>query len=422
MTAVVPRILAIMGSGETSPTMAKVHRDLLSRIGSPPSSAVLLDTPYGFQENADDISARAVDYFAESVQRPITVASFRSKEIDDVVAHESMLVKVRQAKYVFSGPGSPSYALSQWRESQIPAALGEKLTSGGCITFASAAATTLGPFALPVYEVYKVGEAPRWLDGLDLTSAAGLSGAVVVPHYNNAEGGNHDTRYCYMGERRLAMLEAMLPAGAYVLGVDEHTALILDLENGSATVTGRGVVSVRRRGDTTVIPTGETVPIQDLAARSAKPSSSASPASNVSASAPTSSIAPPLSPLLEGVDSANAAFEEALATGNSGAAVKAVLELDDLLVAWSRDTTQSDHLDQVRSVLRGLVVRLGEVAQVGMGDPREALAPLVDALLEARNQARADKRWSGADTIRDRLLAAGVAVHDSPEGTEWELA
>ena len=32
----------------------------------------------------------------------------------------------------------------------------------------------------------------------------------LIPHYNNAEGGTHDTRYCYMDERRLSTLEAQL--------------------------------------------------------------------------------------------------------------------------------------------------------------------------------------------------------------------
>ena len=75
-----PRILTIMGSGETSPTMSKVHRDLISRMGPPPVPAVMLDTPFGFQENADDITAKAVAYFRESVQREIGVASYRSAE------------------------------------------------------------------------------------------------------------------------------------------------------------------------------------------------------------------------------------------------------------------------------------------------------------------------------------------------------
>ena len=60
----IPRLLTIMGSGETSPTMVKVHRQLLERTGLP---ALVLDTPVGFQENAGEITAKAVAYFRESV-------------------------------------------------------------------------------------------------------------------------------------------------------------------------------------------------------------------------------------------------------------------------------------------------------------------------------------------------------------------
>ena len=55
--AALPRVLAIMGSGETAPTMARVHRELFRRLGPGPTPSALLDTPYGFQENADEITA-----------------------------------------------------------------------------------------------------------------------------------------------------------------------------------------------------------------------------------------------------------------------------------------------------------------------------------------------------------------------------
>ena len=50
------RVLAIMGSGETSPTMVTIHKEIVARLGAGRHSAVLLDTPYAFQENAADIS------------------------------------------------------------------------------------------------------------------------------------------------------------------------------------------------------------------------------------------------------------------------------------------------------------------------------------------------------------------------------
>jgi hypothetical protein len=256
----VPRLLAIMGSGETSPTMAKTHRELLARVGPPP---VLLDTPFGFQANADDLVAKATEYFRVSVGADLGLASWRSAAEADALATGRALARLREAHYVFSGPGSPSYALRQWAGSPIPGALADLLATGGCVTFASAAALTLGVATVPVYEIYKVGAAPEWLEGLDLLGALGLR-AAVIPHYDNAEGGTHDTRFCYLGEPRLARLERELPEGAFVLGVDEHTALVLDLAAGTASVLGSGVVTLRLGERSRQLPAGSTVTMDEL--------------------------------------------------------------------------------------------------------------------------------------------------------------
>ncbi|HZQ28655.1 MAG TPA: hypothetical protein VFA94_13230 [Acidimicrobiales bacterium] len=409
-----PRLLAIMGSGETSPTMVKTHRSLLDRV-SPP--AVLLDTPSGFQENSGDIAAKAVDYFRESVGAAIEVVTFRSAQVDPL-DRETAVARLRSAGYVFSGPGSPSYALRQWRGSPVPSVLEDKVRpggAGGCVTFASAAALTLGVVTVPVYEIYKVGEDPVWLEGLDLLAAATGLRAAVIPHYNNAEGGNHDTRYCYLGERRLQLLESALPDGAFVLGVDEHTGLVLDLDAGRASVVGLGVVTVRRDGQSTELPAGTQVGIEALA----------SGPGTASGAAPSPAAAPmqpaTRSPLLDTVARLDAEFAAALADGDAGEAVRAVLALDEELVAWSRDTLQSDEMDRARSVLRSMVVRLGELAATGTKDPAEAVGPFVDALLQQRAAARDGKRWADADAVRDRLVALGVEVNDGPEGTSWRL-
>ena len=51
----------------------------------------------------------------------------------------------------------------------------------------------------------------------------------------------------------------------------------------------------------------------------------------------------------------------------------------------------------------------------------EALGPLVEYLLELREQARKARDFAGADAIRDRLAAAGVVVEDRPGGPRWRL-
>jgi cysteinyl-tRNA synthetase len=51
----------------------------------------------------------------------------------------------------------------------------------------------------------------------------------------------------------------------------------------------------------------------------------------------------------------------------------------------------------------------------------DVLGPLVDYLLELREEARNAKDYAMADGIRDRLAAAGVIVEDRPGGARWRL-
>jgi hypothetical protein len=425
VTGTRPRVLVVMGSGETSPTMVTTHRELVARFGPASTRAVLLDTPYGFQENAHEISGRALEYFARSVGLEMEVAGFpgplaAAPGADAPAAAAAALARLRSAGFVFSGPGSPTYALRVWRESPVPEALLAKLLHGGVVVFASAAAATLGRWALPVYEVYKVGLTPHWLDGLDLLGLLGVGAdGVVIPHYDNAEGGTHDTRFCYMGERRLAALETLLPDGAWVLGVDEHTALVLDLAAGQAVVTGRGAVTVRRRGRSRRFPAGTSAPVKALAAATREETvvADARPAPPADAAAPRRGA----SPLLQEVARQEQAFEAAVASRRSREAVEAILELDRTILAWAADTLQSDEPDRARAVLHSLIHRLGEAASEGLRDPRLVLAPLVEGLIALRTSLRAARAWDAADQLRDRLAAAGIELQDAPEGTRWTL-
>jgi len=427
MTA--PRLLVIMGSGETAPTMVTPHRDIVARFGAAPPKAVLLDTPYGFQENAAEVSQRAVEYFAQRVQLAIEVAGFPGPLAADPRERSDQptpatLARLRAADLVFSGPGSPTYALSTWQGSSVPAAISDKLAHGGVAIFASAAAVTVGRFSLPVYEIYKVGHPIHWLDGLDLLSPLGFGPhCVVVPHFDNAEGGTHDTRFCYMGERRLAVMEELLPPDAWVLGVDEHTALVFDLDEGDATVTGRGVVTVRRRGVAERFPAGTRMPITSLvgAARGARDSGGAavSPPDAARAPAESEEPRPKRSALLDEVARLEQAFVAALAARKAGEAAEAILALDRAILDWSADTLQTDEPDRARAVLHSLVHRLGEAASVGLRDPKEVLAPLVEGLIVLRAELRTEKAWQVADRLRDRLVAGGIELHDTPGGTTW---
>jgi hypothetical protein len=291
----------------------------------------------------------------------------------------------------------------------------KKLRSGGIVTFASAAALTLGKYTLPVYEIYKAGEPPRWLDGLDILSELGIK-AALIPHYNNAEGGHHDTRFCYMGERRLSFLERELPEDVYVLGVDEHTGVVLDVDADEATVVGKGVVTIRVRGVSQEFASGTVIPLDKLR----DPSTSARPSEKPKVDTSTSSAEEIIdSNLRQATERLDSEFSVAIAGGNADAAARAALDLDDAIAGWSVDTLQSDDLDFARSVLRSMITRLAGAATGGLRDPREVVGPFVDVLLELRAQVRADKRFDLSDIIRDRLAAINVEVRDTPQGVEW---
>jgi hypothetical protein len=414
-------ILAVMGSGETSPTMVTTHRALVARLNLARPRAILLETPYRFQVNADALSARTRnEYFAKSVGLDVTVLSGLrpTSAHDDPTPADA--AAVRDADWVFSGPGSPTYALAQWRDGPVAAALRDRLLAGrGVTVLASAAAVTIGLAAVPVYEIYKVGAPPHWVDGLDLMSALGLN-VAVIPHYDNAEGRNYDTRYCYLGERRLCQLERELPADAAVLGIDEHTVAVFDLLAGAVEVSGHGGLTVRRRGASTMLPAGTAIPLAELQALVSR----GAPATPNAPSRPAPSTEPPPAPdtLTDLTESAQRRFDAAERDQDAAAMVAAVLDLDAAIHDWAADTEEDQGTEQARAVLRTLITRLGRAAQDGLGDPRERLAPAVDRLITLRGTLRDDGSYQAADVIRDALAAAGLQLRDGVDGTDWELA
>lgn len=410
-----------MGSGETAPTMVTTHRRLTALLPSP-VQAVVLDTPYGFQENAPDLALRAVEYFKTSINVDLQVAGLvRMKDTHiaaDPVETERGLRRLADADYVFAGPGSPTYALHQWSATTVATLLADKLRTGGIVVFASAAALTLGKATVPVYEIYKVGENVRRLDGLDLLSVIGIN-AAVIPHYDNAEGANHDTRFCYLGEARLVIFESLLDDDTFVLGVDEHTGLVIDLDTQIATVVGNGTVTVRLRGQSHVFATGATLSLEYL--RNPWTQNADAPHTPQRAIVTLDDVDPQALSLAADTDKAIAEFDLAIAGADAPGAVRAALTLESCIRSWSADTLQSDSADRAHATLRSMISRLGDAATTGLQDPRQVLAPFVDALITVRTIVRTEKRYDLSDIIRDIFAAQGIEVRDTPDGVEWDL-
>jgi len=429
-----PRLLVIMGSGETAPTMKSVHRDVFDRIAAVTGGkvdAVLIDTPFGFQENAPTLAAKTAEYFMDTAGRHVEVAGLGRTDTGDVVVIETGIARIRAADWVFAGPGSPTFALEQWRDTVLPDTLADKLRPGGpggAVVFSSAAALTLGRVTVPVYEIYEAGHDPFWIDGLDLLTPLGLP-VAVIPHYDNNDGGNHDTSKCFLGERRLRIMEAELDEGVFVLGIDEHTGLIIDLDAETAEVMGRGGVTLRRDGASVRIEAGSAVALEVLRsgggghaaaivaeATGRRSGAMDSEGAKGGAEGGARDDAPSLRAVTARLEEA---FDLALGARDADAAVAAVLNLEAAITEWSSDTLQGEDLDRARAALRAMILRLGSVATAGVRDLRDVLGPVVEAALAARVTARAEKAFAVSDAIRDNLTAAGVEVRDTPDGVEW---
>ena len=264
-----PGAIALFGSGETSPSGRKVHEHLLAQVRAPAKLAIL-DTPAGFQPNVDLVAAKIQQFFERHLQnfRPaVFIVKARGKgdafDPDDPALVDALL----DATYIFAGPGSPTYAARHLLGTRALANLIARHRAGATLALASAAAIAAGSHVLPVYEIFKAGHALHWAPGLSIFAAYGLDLAIVT-HWNNREGGAElDTSRCYMGEARFRRLRALLPPTAAVLGLDEHTACIIDFAAGSCRVMGLGTVTILACATETCYRSGESFHVDDLRCR-----------------------------------------------------------------------------------------------------------------------------------------------------------
>jgi cyanophycinase-like exopeptidase len=245
--------IVLFGSGETSPRGGQVWEAIAQRLASPLPIAVL-ETPAGFELNSAQVAARVADFVQVRLQNyraEVTVVPARKRGTSFSPDDAAITAPILEANLVFLGPGSPTYAVRQLHGSLAWQRIVARHRLGSALVLASAAAIAAGAFVLPVYEIFKVGEDPHWRPGLDLLRPYGLA-LAIIPHWNNAEGGaGLDTSRCFVGQERFAQLLLRLPATTTVLGIEEQTALVIDVEAGQCDVLGLGGVHLIRSGEET---------------------------------------------------------------------------------------------------------------------------------------------------------------------------
>ena len=238
----------------------------------------------------------------------------------------------------------------------------EKLINGSSLVFASAAASTLGIRTIPVYEIYKVGIDPYWENGINLLEVFDID-CVVVPHFNNKEGGNHDTSISYLGQNRMKILQEINPTN--ILGIDEHTALIINGEEDFFEVEGLGEVTVINKNVTKKFKIGDKYNLDELK-ELLKNDASLEKVKNE----------PDLS-LNEDAEDAEDALKK---------------EIADLRIEIDKNKKNSENVNK-----------------------------LIDKLIEYRLTLRSLQKYEESDVVRDILTDSNIEIEDNKESSSWKF-
>jgi cyanophycinase-like exopeptidase len=375
-----PGLVILFGSGETSPSGRKVFEAVLKTLPPSPRLA-LLETPAGFEMNSTQVIGRVGEFIQRRLQNyqpQITIVQARKRGTPFSPDNEVIVSPLLEADMIFMGPGSPSYAVRQLDKSLAWDYIVARHRLGGALVLASSAVVAISAYALPVYEIFKVGEDLHWKKGLDFFGQYGLP-LVLIPHWNNNDGGEDlDTSRCFMGKPRFAELMEMLSSEVMLIGIDELTALIMDLQAGTCRVIGSGGVTLihkaheyaankpdlddtnmvevveRRFGHLHFYKNGETFPLKECC--------------------PVE-----LLPLVEGLPPAT--WKQALE---------------------AQHRIHTERKKNIEQKLRAM--------------DNEDIPTEVRKILEHREEARMRKDWCEADALRDQIAALGWKILDTPEG------
>lgn len=385
-----PGLVVLLGSGETSPSGQKafnhVFADLRRRNPdrsevSSPFHLALLETPAGFELNSSQVIERVADFIRDHLQNyqaKITIIPARKRGTTFSPDEPDIVAPLLEADMIFMGPGSPTYAVRQLSNSLAWQYILARHRLGATLMLASAAVISLSIYALPVYEIFKAGEDLHWKPGLDFFGLYGLP-LVFIPHWNNNEGGRDlDTSHCFMGQSRFADLMEMLPSDLTVIGIDEQTALIMDTQAGICQIIGQGGV--------TLIHTGHTHPS--------------------------------LAPDFQGTGLEQVARQRHGHVHHyKSKQTFPLIECCPFDIPISGDGLPSDVWQRALDIYFQLKAHQQAQAE---SEPTlllpELISPEVQALVQARQEARANKAWAVADSLRNQIDTLGWLIIDTPEG------
>ena len=222
--------IGLVGSGEFTPAMADIDREILATLPKHPRVAILPTAAGG--ENPEDWAYRGVEHFTRLGARSVALMVLNWSHAEDP-AH---VAEVENADLVYFSGGKPARLLAALEGSPLWRGVLLARQHGGWIVGASAGAMVLGDWTLVHTQADPHGTPTEWTIGLGI-----LQGIAVVPHYDRwAEADD---------------LAHAIEGSCTVFGISEDSAVLLD--EGHGRTLGARASCVRTSSDMRWLEPGE---------------------------------------------------------------------------------------------------------------------------------------------------------------------
>jgi cyanophycinase len=228
--------IGLVGSGEFTPAMADIDREILRTIGPSPQVVILPTASAG--ENPEEWATWGVGHFLSLGARSIALMVLERSHAEEA----ENVALIERADLLYISGGKPARLLAALQGSPLWEGFLLARRKGAWLVGSSAGAMALGDWTLVHRKEDGDGTPTQWMPGLGM-----LQGMAVVPHFD--------------AWAEAEALTAEIAGACDVFCIDEDTAVLL--ERGRARVAGRGVARFVRAGDSHLMLPGTELDLID---------------------------------------------------------------------------------------------------------------------------------------------------------------
>jgi cyanophycinase len=217
--------LVLLGSGEFTPAMDELDREILATIPKPRPRVAIVPTASGLEETPQSWSEMGIAHFAALGADAAPVMVLRR---DD--AHDPKWVSaIRDVDWIYFSGGRPQHAISALDGSPFWREVVRRHREGAILAGSSAGAMMLGEksYAPDDFDDAGFPQSIALRDGLNL-----LPGHFVIPHFD---------LLARFPSERIGAWVALWPSGYRGVGIDEDTAIVEGADGWTVRGKGRAV-------------------------------------------------------------------------------------------------------------------------------------------------------------------------------------